>query len=145
MKARTVVVILVLVLLFYALLLGRQAILLIGVGTVVSVLLGIGILLLPIIGAVLVVFELRFGWRTQTLGRELDAEGGLPSNEDVARLPSGRVDKAAAVVRFDQVKAETEAAPEDWRSWFRLADAYELAGDRKRARESMRHAIALHG
>jgi len=43
------------------------------------------------------------------------------------------------------MQAETEAAPGDWRAWFRLALAYETAGDRTRARGAARHAIALHG
>ena len=41
------------------------------------------------------------------------------------------------------IRAEVEAAPEDWRGWYRLAHAYDLSGDRKRARSSMRHAIEL--
>ena len=41
------------------------------------------------------------------------------------------------------VPGEVEAAPEDWRGWYRLAHAYDLSGDRKRARSSMRHAIEL--
>jgi Flp pilus assembly protein TadD len=38
-----------------------------------------------------------------------------------------------------------ERAPDDWRGWFRLAQAYDLAGDRKRAREALRTAIAKAG
>ncbi|RIJ70196.1 hypothetical protein D1871_18920 [Nakamurella silvestris] len=144
MKARTVVVILAAVLVLYFVLIGRQGVLLMQSGTVAGIGLGVGVLLLPIIGAILISFELRFGWQTQELGRELEAEGGLPSNEDLPKLPSGRIDKSAAIGHFDIVKAETEAAPTDWRNWFRLADAYEMAGDRKRARESMRRAIELH-
>ena len=41
------------------------------------------------------------------------------------------------------IRTEVEAAPEDWRGWYRLANAYDLAGDRKRAREAMRHSIQL--
>ena len=41
-------------------------------------------------------------------------------------------------------KAETEAAPDDWRSWFRLAVAYHDARDTPRARKAMQRAIALH-
>ena len=42
------------------------------------------------------------------------------------------------------MRAQTEAAPEDWRTWFRLALAYDAAGDRTRARAAARHAVALH-
>jgi Flp pilus assembly protein TadD len=38
-----------------------------------------------------------------------------------------------------------EQSPEDWRAWFRLAHAYDVAGDRGRAREAMRKAIELGG
>jgi len=35
-------------------------------------------------------------------------------------------------------------APDDWRSWFRLAVAYHDARDTPRARKAMQRAIALH-
>ena len=145
MKARTVVIILTVVLVFYFVMLGRIGWLLLLDGSFAGIGLGIGILILPLVGAILIWFELRFGWRTQELGRELEAEGGLPVAEGIELRPSGRVDKTTAGAHFEKVKAETEAAPLEWQSWFRLSDAYELAGDRKRAREAMRQAIDLHG
>jgi Flp pilus assembly protein TadD len=56
-------------------------------------------------------------------------------------MPSGRVDRAAADARFAERRAEVEAAPDDWRRWYRLALAYDDAGDRRRARAAMRTAI----
>ena len=53
------------------------------------------------------------------------------------------VERDAADAHFEIIRAEVEAAPEDWRGWYRLAHAYDLSGDRKRARASMRHAIEL--
>ncbi len=44
---------------------------------------------------------------------------------------------------FPKYQAETEAAPEDWRTWYRLALAYDAAGDRRRARWATRQAIKL--
>jgi Flp pilus assembly protein TadD len=41
------------------------------------------------------------------------------------------------------VRAEVEADPDDWRRWYRLARAYDYAGDRTRARETMRKAVEL--
>jgi Flp pilus assembly protein TadD len=35
-------------------------------------------------------------------------------------------------------------APDDWAAWFRLGLAYDDAGDRRRAREALQRAIALH-
>jgi Flp pilus assembly protein TadD len=53
------------------------------------------------------------------------------------------VDRAAADAWFDDRKAELDAEPENWRNWYRLAYAYDLAGDRRRARDTMRHALRL--
>jgi cytochrome c-type biogenesis protein CcmH/NrfG len=61
------------------------------------------------------------------------------------RLPSGRVDRQAAEAWFDQQRAAVQQAPEGWQGWFRLAQAYNLAGDRRRAREALRTAIEKAG
>ena len=42
------------------------------------------------------------------------------------------------------MRAATEASPEDWRAWFRLALAYDAAGDRTRGRSAARHALELY-
>ncbi|GAB3688252.1 hypothetical protein GCM10028814_29620 [Angustibacter aerolatus] len=52
--------------------------------------------------------------------------------------------RAAADAAFARYRAETEAAPDDWAAWYRLALAYDAAGDRRRARRATRTAIALH-
>jgi tetratricopeptide (TPR) repeat protein len=142
-RIRLVVGLLVGALLVYFWLLTDRALALIATGSAAGIALGIGVLLLPILGAILVTFELRFGWRTQILGRRLAAEGGLPDDSELPRRPSGRVQRDAADAHFDVVRTQVEAAPDDWRGWYRLAHAYDLAGDRKRAREAMRHAIEL--
>ena len=81
--------------------------------------------------------------RPPAMARELDAAGGLPV-DDLPRTAAGRVERSAADAAFERYRAETEAAPGDWRSWFRLACAYDAARDRRRARSAMRRAIALH-
>ncbi|MBM9465888.1 tetratricopeptide repeat protein [Nakamurella leprariae] len=142
-RAKIVVIVLAAVLCVYFWLVGRAAWTMMTSGEPVAIGLGIGIFLLPLIGALLMVQELRFGARTETLGRRLDAEGGLPSLDELPRRASGRVQRDAADAYFETVKQEVEAAPEDWRGWYRLSRAYELAGDRKRAREAMRRSIDL--
>jgi len=107
------------------------------------VLLGIGVLILPVVGGWLLAQEWRFGLAAQRLGRALEAEGGLPV-DDLPRRPSGRVDRAAADAAFAARRAEVEAAPADWRVWYRLAVAYADAGDTRRGRGAMRHAIRLY-
>lgn len=143
MKPRSVVILLTGALVVYFGLIGRQAWILFSAGTVATIGLGIAAVLLPLLGAILLFFELRFGFRTQQLGRRLEAEGGLPRELDLPTRPSGRVDKAAALPHFENARTETERDPKNWRAWFRLADVYDLAGDRRRARAAMRRAIEL--
>jgi hypothetical protein len=143
MKAKQTAFVLVVVFVAYAVLIGWRGVLLIKVGTAVPVVLGLAVLVIPVVGGYLVWREIRFGRRTEVLARELEAAGGLPV-DDLPRRPSGRIDRAAADEAFGRYKAEAEAAPEDWRVWFRLSTAYDAAGDRKRAREAMRTAIGRH-
>jgi hypothetical protein len=98
---------------------------------------------LPLLGAWMVVATWRSGTQIQRLARRLEAEGGLPEVSDLPRRPSGRVDRAAADEWFEQRRAELEQHPEDWRHWYRLAYAYDIAGDRRRARATMRRAVDL--
>jgi cytochrome c-type biogenesis protein CcmH/NrfG len=130
-------------LIVYFWLLTSRAVILIGSGEPLAVALGIGVLLLPIIGVVLVVWELRFGWQTQNLARRLAAEDRLYDDSELPRRASGRIEREAADAHFEVIRTEVEAAPDDWRGWYRLAQAYDLSGDRKRARAAMRHAIEL--
>ncbi len=143
MRIRLIVGLLVASLGVYFWLLTDRALALIASGSAAGVALGIGVLLLPVLGVVVVVFELRFGWQTETLGRRLAADGGLPDDTALPRRASGRVQRDAADAHFEVIRAQVEAAPQDWRGWYRLAHAYDLAGDRKRAREAMRQAIEL--
>ncbi|MBB5748262.1 hypothetical protein [Micrococcus sp. TA1] len=87
--------------------------------------------------------ELRFGIMMERLGRTLAAEGGLPV-DDLPRSPGGRIDRTVADAHFEVFRAEAEAAPEDWRSWYRLSLGYDASGDRTRARRAMRDAIRLY-
>jgi hypothetical protein len=94
------------------------------------------------LGAWALVRELRFGVRSARLVRELDEEGGLPTDE-LPRRPSGRVDRAAAEAVFDGYADAAERDPGDWRAWLRLGMIYDAAGDRRRARAAVRRAITL--
>ncbi|WP_188669232.1 hypothetical protein [Tersicoccus solisilvae] len=105
--------------------------------------LGVALLLLPVVGAWVLAREIAFGTRVERLARILEGEGGLP-DDDLPRRPSGRVVRAAADEAFARYRSEVQADPDDWRRWFRLAWAYDAAGDRTRARRSMRDAIRRH-
>ncbi|MCA4134637.1 hypothetical protein LD110_17660 [Arthrobacter sp. M4] len=103
---------------------------------------GAAYLVLPAVGAWALIRELLFGARTEQMAKVLDAEGGLPE-DNLPRTPGGRIVRSAADAEFEKYRLEAEAAPDDWRSWFRLSCAYDAAGDRKRARSSMRDAVRL--
>lgn len=104
--------------------------------------LGLALFALPIVGAWTLVRELMFGAQTERIADVLASEGGLPP-DNLPRTPGGRIVREAADAEFERYRAETDTAPDDWRSWFRLSCAYDAAGDRKRARESMRRAIRM--
>lgn len=126
----------------YLALVGWRGILLVGERTVPTVLLGLAVIALPVVGAWALWREVRFGLESQQMARELELDGGLPV-DDLPRRPSGRPDRAAADAAFERRRSAAEAAPDDWRSWFRLAVAYDDAGDRRRARQTMRQAMRL--
>ncbi|MFD5399771.1 hypothetical protein ACFWJW_36875 [Streptomyces sp. NPDC127097] len=99
--------------------------------------------LLPCIGGWFLWHNTRFARDAHRLARVLEAEGALPADE-LQRTPGGRIDRDAADAVFARRQAETEEAPGDWRTWFRLAVAYHDARDTPRARKAMQRAIALH-
>ncbi|WP_458106937.1 hypothetical protein M1D51_14105 [Arthrobacter sp. R3-55] len=120
----------------------QRSFLLLGDPNLVAKGIGAAYLVLPVVGAWALIRELLFGARTEQMAKVLEAEGGLPE-DTLPRTPGGRIVRAAADEEFEKYRAEAEAAPEDWRSWFRLSCAYDASGDRKRARASMRDAVKL--
>jgi hypothetical protein len=143
MGAKTAVGLLLTILGFYVLLVTVKGVDLIRTGGVVPVLLGLALIASAGLAAGLCWREVQFGRRTAVLGQALSDEGGLPE-DNLPRRPSGRVDRDAADAVFAECKAETEADPDDWRAWYRLALAYDSAGDRTRARQAARHALTLY-
>lgn len=140
--ARRLTLILVVALIAYFVVIGYRGFSLIGRSEWDLKLLGVVVLAFPVIGAWVVVAELRFGFSTQLLAEELNAEGA-PPEPDLPRMPSGRVDRSAADAYFAERRAVVEANPKDWRGWYYLAMSYDLAGDRRRGREAMRTAARL--
>lgn len=143
MKARNVAIVLTAAVALYLVLLAGRAIALLRTGELVPMLLGTAVFVLPLLGVWILWTTWRSGNRIQRLARRLEAEGGLPDVSDLPRRPSGRVDRGAADAWFDERRAELEQEPGDWRRWYRLAHAYDIAGDRKRARATMNKAIEL--
>lgn len=124
----------------YIVLIGWRAVQLLQTGEPVGIAMGVALIALPLIAVWALGRELWFGVRAEQLARRLEAEGGLP-DDVVATTPSGRISRADADALFPKYRAEVEAAPDDWRAWFRLSLAYDAAGDRRRARGAVREAI----
>ncbi|SFW76276.1 tetratricopeptide repeat protein [Amycolatopsis australiensis] len=143
MKARNTALLLTAALVVYLVLLADRAVMLFGSGTGTGIALGAGVLLLPLLGVWVIVVTWRNGLQIQRLSRRLDEEGALPDVSDLPRRPSGRVDRAAADAWFEERRAEVEADRGNWRAWYKLAYAYDIAGDRRRARETMKKAVEL--
>ncbi|MBY4276972.1 hypothetical protein HQO27_22940 [Rhodococcus fascians] len=133
----------VLILGFYFFLLGQRGVTLIQNGGVASIALGIGVILLPIVGLWIVWATLKAGFDHQRLASRIREEGLELDVDDLPRRPSGRIERDAADELFQRVKAEWEKDPDNWRNSYRLARAYDYAGDRGRARETMKRAVAL--
>lgn len=143
MTSRTGFFLLSAALLFVALICVAEGVQLISTGQPLGIGLGVCAFVVPGIGLWFLRQTIRFGRASERMARELEAEGGLPADE-LVRTKGGRIDRASADAVFARRKAEAEAAPDDWRGFFRLAVAYADAGDVPRARKTMQHAIKLH-
>ena len=141
-KAKIGAIVVSVLLAFYFVIMGQRAWILIREPDLVPKLMGVALFVLPVVGAWALIMELLFGARMEKLARILEAEGGLPV-DDLPRTPGGRIVQEAADEAFAQYQSEAEAAPEDWRSWFRLSCAYDASGHRRRARWTMRKAITM--
>ncbi|KUI20123.1 tetratricopeptide repeat protein [Mycobacterium sp. GA-2829] len=127
----------------YFLLLGRIAYAFIKTGELAAVGLGIALLALPLIGVWVMVSTLRAGFAHQRLVRRAREQGMDLDVSDLPRRPSGRIERDAADALFETVRDELNEDPDNWVRWYRLARAYDYAGDRSRARAAMRKAVEL--
>jgi tetratricopeptide (TPR) repeat protein len=127
----------------YVWVVATRATALIRTGEPVGIGLGVAFWILPPLVIWLVAREWRLAVDVQRMADELAAADELPV-DDLPRSPGGRIDRAAARAAFEPARELAEAEPDDWRSWYHLAFAYDAAGDRRRARESLRKASRLH-
>ncbi|MCV7300218.1 tetratricopeptide repeat protein [Mycobacterium barrassiae] len=130
-------------LIVYFILLGRIAMAFITSGEPAAIGLGLALMIMPLIGMWVMVSTLRAGLTHQRLGRIVKDEGMELDVSSLPRMPSGRIQRDAADALFATVLAELEADPDNWRRWYRLARAYDYAGDRSRAREAMKKAVEM--
>lgn len=130
-------------LIVYFVLLGRIATALMFSGSAAAVGLGLALMILPLIGVWVTVSTLRAGLAHQKLARLIHDEGLELDVSTLPRMPSGRIRRDAADELFESVREEVEHDPDNWRHWYRLARAYDYAGDRARAREAMSKAVEM--
>jgi cytochrome c-type biogenesis protein CcmH/NrfG len=142
MSARIGAIVMAVLLALYIALVAQRAYLLLVSGEPILIGMGVALVVLPVIAVWALGRELWFGYRAERIARRLESEGGLPDDE-VAVRPSGRVMREDGDAVFPHYRADVEKNPDDWRAWYRLALAYDAAGDRRRARSAVRSAIAL--
>lgn len=145
LRTQLLIAFLCVAMLVYFVLLGRVAVALIASGRAAAVGLGLAVLIMPGIGLWAMVATLRSGFAHQKLARLIAADGLELDTGDLPRRRSGRIEREAADALFATVRSEVEDHPDDWRRWYRLARAYDYAGDRRRAREAMKTAVELQG
>ena len=127
----------------YFFLLGRIALAFLSSGEPAAVGLGAALMIMPLIGIWVLVSTLRAGLAHQRLGRIVKDEGMELDVSALPRMASGRIEREAADALFATVRDELEQDPDNWRRWYRLARAYDYAGDRGRAREAMKKAVEM--
>ena len=130
-------------LIIYFVLLGRIAMAFITSGEAAAIGLGLALMIMPLIGIWVMVATLQAGLTHQRLGRIVKDEGMELDVSSLPRMASGRIERDAADVLFATVRDELENDPDNWRRWYRLARAYDYAGDRSRAREAMKKAVEM--
>ncbi len=145
LRIQLLIAVMCVAMLAYLVLLGRMAVAMIGSGRAAAVGLGLAVLIMPVIGLWAMVATLRSGFAHQKLARLIAADGMELDTGALPRRRSGRIERHAADALFATVRTEVEDDPADWRRWYRLARAYDYAGDRRRAREAMKTAVQLHG
>jgi cytochrome c-type biogenesis protein CcmH/NrfG len=127
----------------YFVLLGRIAVAFVRTGDLAAIILGLALMIFPLIGSWAMVSTLRAGLAHQRLARIAKDEGIELDVSALPRMPSGRIKRDAADALFESVRDEVENDPDNWRRWYRLARAYDYAGDRGRAREAMKKAVEM--
>lgn len=140
--SRAAAIVMAVLLVLYLVFATQYALILLAAPEPLAKALGAALIVLPLIGAAVLVADLVFVVRGERLVARLEAEGGLPV-DDLPRLPSGRADPKAADAEFPQYREAVEADPGSWQAWLRLGLAYDASGDRSRARWATRKAIAL--
>lgn len=139
-RAQLLIVLLCAAMLGYFVVLGRAGLQLIGSSHPAAFGLGMAALIMLALGLWVMAATVRAAFIQQRLARLIAADDLELDTSALPRRPSGRIRRDAAAALFAAVRVEVEADPSDWRGWYRLARAYDYAGDRRRGREAMKIA-----
>ena len=126
----------------YFLVLGNTAVVLASQENLVAKVMGISLFVLPAVALWGIILELRFGFQSEQLAKQIQAEGKWPVVA-TETMPSGRPVKSSALALFDGFKQAADANPTSYLAWFNLAMSYDACGDRARARKALRKALVL--
>ncbi|MEV6770191.1 hypothetical protein AB0N05_16360 [Nocardia sp. NPDC051030] len=96
-----------------------------------------------VMAAWLIASQIRFGMRADRLLNLMVEEGDPRCYPEIERTPSGRVNQTAAARYRDERRRAAEESPEDWRMWFLLGGAHEMAKDHRSAVAALRMATTL--
>ena len=96
--------------------------------------LGIAVLVLPILGAILIYREIKFGKLSYLMGQTI-SEDYLPAIDLSETQKRDYLDKA-----IERAKAQMQS----WQAWYSVALAYDLLKERKLAREAMKYSVELY-
>jgi len=126
--------------LFYVFTLFSRGLILLSEPNPLAVAMGIGIIVFPLFALWALYAEIRFGLSSQKLQKRV-VSMNIPGL-DLDLRASGRATKESADAELLRVQGLAEGS-KDFTVWFLLGEAYDAAGDRKRARSAMRKAIEL--
>ena len=96
--------------------------------------LGIAVLILPILGAILIYREIKFGKLSYLMGQTI-SDDFLPTNDLTDEQKRDYLDLA-----IERAKSQME----NWQAWYSVALAYDLLKERKLAREAMKYSVELY-
>ncbi|MFT3900254.1 MAG: hypothetical protein QM728_08430 [Gordonia sp. (in: high G+C Gram-positive bacteria)] len=130
--------------LVYMYVLAKVGVGLVATGKPTAIGLGLGVLILPALGLWMLYRTLAAGVWHQRLAAAAVEKGRDLDVSELPRRASGRIERDAADGLFEQVRREWEADPDDWCNTYRIARAYDYAGDRTRARQMMKTAVAQY-
>ena len=96
--------------------------------------LGVSVLVLPLLGVILVVREIKFGKLSYEMGQEI-SEHLLPKKDFTEEEKRNFLDQAIE---------RTKNGMDNWANWYSVALAYDVLNERKLAREAMQHSVQLY-